>query len=204
MEIVFDSNRPITLRLRKPNETVAVKVRFPSDDEWLERQRRRKVIVKQLGRGQSETTIPNGEDVDAALFAKIRTDETQLDLDSFDCQKLLEQLSVADVEDVTQIGDTYVIAMRVLGGSVTHTLKMPSTKDVSGYRRSFARVVDLPYGKQELTLNLRAAADLYAKLAEPPVGYATPVPVIHQAVAVKAAVDALDTFFQDGSDVNFG
>jgi len=43
-----------------------VRVRFPSDEEWIERQRRRKAIIKQLGRGMSETTVANGEDVDAA------------------------------------------------------------------------------------------------------------------------------------------
>ena len=36
------------------------------------RQRRRKVLVKQLGRGISETTVANGEDVDAALVALIQ------------------------------------------------------------------------------------------------------------------------------------
>jgi hypothetical protein len=30
-----------------------IRVRFPSDEEWAERQRRRKVIVKNLGRGMA-------------------------------------------------------------------------------------------------------------------------------------------------------
>jgi hypothetical protein len=37
---------------------------------------------------------------------------------------------------------------------VTHLLKMPSAKDVFEYRRGFARVLDLPYNRQELIINL--------------------------------------------------
>jgi len=55
-----------------PSGVKTVRVRFPSDDEWIGRQRRRKVLVRQLGRGVSETTVANGEDVDAAPVAKVR------------------------------------------------------------------------------------------------------------------------------------
>ena len=155
---VFDATRPVAVQLRGPDGTKTVRVRFPSDDEWAERQRRRKVIVKQLGRGISETTIPNGEDIDAALLAKIRTEE-EPEVDAFEAQKVIEQLATCDVDDVVLVGDAFRVALRVLGGAVTHLLKMPSAKDVNGYRRGFARVLDLPYGRQELTINVRAAGE---------------------------------------------
>ena len=69
---VFDATRPIAINLRTPGGVKTVRVRFPSDDEWIARQRRRKVLVKQLGRGISETTVANGEDVDAALVAALQ------------------------------------------------------------------------------------------------------------------------------------
>ena len=65
---VFDAKRPITINLRAPGGVKTVRVRFPSDEEWIGRQRRRKVLVKQLGRGVSETTVANSEDVDAELL----------------------------------------------------------------------------------------------------------------------------------------
>ncbi len=77
---VFDASRPISINLRTPTSVKTLKVRFPSDDEWIERQRRRKVTIKQLGRRVSETIVANGEDVDAALLAKIREgDEPEVD-----------------------------------------------------------------------------------------------------------------------------
>ncbi len=80
---------------------------------------------------------------------------------------------------------------------------MPSAKDVSQYRRGFARVLDLPFNRQEVTINLRVAAELYKKLLDVTEGYAGEAPIIHQAVALKAAIDALDASFQEDTAANF-
>ncbi len=200
---VFDAARPVALNLRTPTGVKPVRVRFPTDEEWIERQRRRKVIVKQLGRGISETTIPNSEDADAALLAKIRVLEPDAaEVDAFEASRVIEQLGQADVDDVVQIGDGFEVTLRVLGGTVTHSLRMPSAKDVFEYRRGFARVLDLPYNRQELIINLAPAGALYKRLVQGAEGYAGEVPIIHQAVAVKAAIDALDASFQETADPN--
>ena len=201
---MFDATKPITMNLRTPEGVKTVRLRFPSDEEWSERQRKRKVIIKQLGRGISETVVPNSEDVDAALLAKIRAEEQDaVEVDPFEASRIIEQLSQAEVDDVIQTGDSFRITLRVLGGAVAHTLAMPSAKDVFEYRRAFARILDLPFNKQELTINLAAAGALYKRLARSAEGYAGEVPIIHQAVAVKAAIDALDAGFQEDRDPNF-
>ena len=200
--VVFDATRPIAINLRAPGGVKTVRVRFPTDDEWAERQRRRKVVIKQLGRGISETIVANGEDVDAALVAKIRTEQTP-ELDAFEAAKVVEQLSTAEVDDVVAEGDSFRVTTRVLGGATAHVLNMPSAKDVVDYRRSFARVLDLPFGKQELTINIAPAATLYKKLVTSTEGYAGDVPIIHQAVAVKAAIDAMDNAFAEDREANF-
>jgi hypothetical protein len=155
-----------------------VRVRFPSDDEWIGRQRRRKVLVKQLGRGVSETTVANGEDVDATLVAKIRAGDDP-EVDAFEAMKVVEQLSLAEVDDVVPDGDTFKVTLRVLGATTAHLLKMPSAKDVFEYRRGFARLLDLPFGRQEVTINIGSAAALYKKLITTTEGYAGDVPIIH-------------------------
>jgi len=103
---------------------------------------------------------------------------------------------------VVQQGDAFRVTLRVLGGTVNHTLRMPSAKDAFEYRRGFARVLDLPYNRQELIINLAPAAALFKKLLESSEGYAGEAPIIHQAVAVKAAIDALDGAFQESGDPN--
>ena len=204
---VFDATRPITINLRTPGGVKTVRVRFPSDDEWISRQRRRKVLVKQLGRGISETTVANGEDVDAALVALIqekpRDAGDTTEIDPFEAMKVIEQLSLAEVDDVVPDGDSFKVTLRVLGATTVHLLKMPSAKDVFEYRRGFARLLDMPFGRQEVTINIGSAAALYKKLVTATEGYAGDVPIIHQAVAVKAAIDAMDTAFAEDRDASF-
>jgi hypothetical protein len=203
MTAVFDASRPVMVNLRTPDGVKTIRVRFPTDEEWIDRQRKRKVIVKQLGRGVSETTIPDSQDVDGALLAKIRVGEDEGPVvDPFEASRVIEQLSQAEVDDVASIGDGFRVTLRVLGGTVTHELRMPSAKDVFEYRRGFARVLDLPYNRQELVINLAPAATLYKKLIQSSESYAGDVPIIHQAVAVKAAIDALDAVFQETGDPN--
>jgi hypothetical protein len=64
-------------------------------------------------------------------------------------------------------------------------------------------MLDLPFNKQELTINLAAAGALHGRLAQSTEGYAGAVPIIHQAVAVKAAIDALEAGFQEDRPANF-
>jgi hypothetical protein len=71
------------------------------------------------------------------------------------------------------------------------------------YRRGFARLLDLPFGRQEVTINIGSAAALYKSLITASEGYAGDVPIIHQAVAVKAAIDAMGTAFKEDSDAKF-
>ena len=201
-KVVFDVKRQISIKLNTPEGIKQINGRFPTDDEWAERQRRRKIVVKQLGRGVSETIVPNSEDADAVLLAKIRVGDGP-DVDSFEATRILEQLGQADVDDAVQEGNTFRVITRIPGGLTTHTLRMPSAKDVIEYRRAFARILDLPFNKQELTVNLAAAETLYQKLCERTEGYAGAVPIIHQAVAVKAAIDTLDASFQEEQPANF-
>jgi hypothetical protein len=199
---LFDATRPVAIQLLTPDGVKTVRVRFPSDDEWAERQRRRKVIVKNLGRGISETTIPNGEDIDAALLAKIRSEE-EPEVDPFEAQKVIDQLGMCEVDDVVLAGGSFRVTTRVLGATTTHLLKMPSAKDVNQYKRGFFRILDLPFNRQEITINMRVAGELYKKLAEAAEGYVGDVPLPHQAIAVKAAIDALDTALQEDRGANF-
>ena len=133
---------------------------------------------------------------------KLRVEEGP-EVDAFEASRVIEQLSQADVDDVVPVAGAFRVNMRVPGGLTAHLLRMPSAKDVIEYRRGFARVLDLPFNKQELTINLVPAGALYQKLAQGTEGYAGTVPIIHQAVAVKAAIDGLEAGFQEERSANF-
>ncbi len=72
MSEVFDVNREINVKLQGPDGQIKpVAIRFPSDEEWMERQRRRKVVIKNLGRGMSETVPPESAEEDAQLVERL-------------------------------------------------------------------------------------------------------------------------------------
>ncbi|HWP84901.1 MAG TPA: hypothetical protein VNN17_06910 [Terriglobia bacterium] len=199
---VFDVTRQVEIKLRSADGTKTITVRFPTDEEWIERQRRRKIIIKQLGRGVSETVIPGSEEADAELVAKLRVGDGP-EVDAFEASRILEQLSQADVDDVIPEAGAFRVLVRVPGGITAHVLRMPSAKDIIEYRRAFARILDLPFNKQELTVNLAAAGSLYQKLCKDTQGYAGAIPIVHQAVAVKAAMDALEAGLEEDQPANF-
>jgi hypothetical protein len=189
---VFDTARILSINLRSAGGTRTVTLRFPSDVEWIERQRKRKIIIKQIGRGMSETLVSGSEDADGELVAALRIDKEGGEIDGFEATRILEQLSQADVEDVVNGTGCCDVIMRIPGGVTSHLLAIPSAKDVIQFRRAFARALDLPYGKQQLTVNLASAGELYKKLCAETRGYAGAVPIIHQVVAIKAVIDALE------------
>src|SRR3990167_5914724 len=199
---VFDVSRQVEIKLQAAEGTKTITVRFPTDEEWVERQRRRKIIIKQLGRGISETVVPSSEDADAELLSRLRVGDGP-EVDGFEATRILEQLSQADVDDALPEAGAFRVLVRVPGWMTAHVLRMPSAKDVIEYRRAFARILDLPFNKQELTVNLSAAGTLYGKLCQQSECYAGAVPIIHQAVAVKAAIDALEAGFQEDRPANF-
>jgi hypothetical protein len=66
------------------------------------------------------------------------------ELDPFEARKVVEQLSLAEVDDVVPAGDSFRVTLRVLGATTTHLISMASATDVFEYRRGFARLLDLP------------------------------------------------------------
>lgn len=58
-------------------------------------------------------------------------------------------LSQADVDDVLPEPGGFRVLLRVPGGITADILRMPSAKDVVEHRRSFARILDLPYSDCE-------------------------------------------------------
>lgn len=64
-------------------------------------------------RGISETTVAKGGDVDASQLTKIRAGDAP-EVDAFEAMKVVEQLSLAEVDDVVPDGDTFKVTLRVL------------------------------------------------------------------------------------------
>jgi hypothetical protein len=188
----FDISRPISIKLQSPEGVKEISLRFPSDEEWIERARRRKTIIKNLGRGRSETIIPDSEELDTELIAKCRNGNEGSGIDAYEASYIIEKISEAEVEDILVESGGFRVMLRVPGGLTEHFVKMPAAKDIMEFRRGFAKIIDLPFNRQSISMNLNTAAVIYKRIAQESKGYVGPVPVIHQAAVVKSSIDAIE------------
>lgn len=200
---VFDAAVQFDLKLRAPGGVKTVRVRFPSDAEWIEHQRQRKVFVRNLGRGRSETTVPGAEEADAALIGKIH-ESGDVEVDPYEAGQIVDRLQEGRVDDVISEGDDYRVRLRVFPGVIVSVvLGVPSARELFEYKRNFFRAVDMPHGKQEITIRLDAGAKLFDKLLKGSEGYVAAVPIIHKAAVLKAVVEAVESVGQEDPDESF-
>ena len=57
----FDPTAEIPVAFVSAGEIKKVLVKFPTDEQWLERSRRRKLVTKTLGNGKSSSDVPDSE-----------------------------------------------------------------------------------------------------------------------------------------------
>jgi hypothetical protein len=194
---MFDTKREIEISVLHPAGKKTCRVRWPSDEEWIEHSARRRVVVSQLSREESVTDIVDGERAAAELLAKIRLDKDGPELDEYEAAYVIDRLSRAQVEECQRADGGIQLSLKVPGGTTRHVLRVPSLAEVVGYRRSFSRIVENRRGKQLLKINLRAAGEFYDKLVQSKDGYAGEVPVIHKAAVVTELLVHLESEQED-------
>jgi len=194
--MAFDVSRIFETSLPSPDGLKAITVRYPTDDEWEGRARRRKVIIRHLGRGQTKSETPNGEEADLALYELIRQ-EGSAELDAFEASKLIEKLGRADQLDVQKEGNEYTVELLVLGGNTTHRIKnahgtaegrfRAQLPDVSFRCRTHATdEPELAGGRGSLRFSFRLER-----------GYEGDVPIPHKVAVVDAVMTAVDMEFEE-------
>lgn len=188
---MFDASQEVDIRIPTAEGTKHVKVRFPTDEEIERRQRLRKVFIKDLGRGQSETSIPSDES-DLQLFQAIRLEGD--DLDAHEASLVIQQLTMAEAFDAQREGNAFRVSLRVPGTETEHLLKIPTQRQIMEFRRNSTRVINLPFGRKEIRINFGPARELYDSLNQERTGYAdgSTIPLAHKVSAVQAAIQALE------------
>ncbi len=173
------------------------KVRFPTDAEFCERARVQKSVRTALGRGKSQYEVLNAQDVNAALFAKIRLDKDGPEFDTAEASKVIERIERCEIVKVERIGDQFRVETKVLGGIVTsHLVGIPLERDVVNYGRTSVRSID---GRRmtEVRVLLEPSAELYKKVSVSVEGYAAGVPVIHQDAVLVEVLYQMEAALDD-------
>lgn len=177
-------------------------LRFPTDEEWAEQQRKTRVIVKHLGRGKKETSTPGSEEVAALLLDQIQPGE-KVAVDSYTAERIITAVGQVNVDGAVREGNLLAVTLRVPGGITKHTVRIPSAKELKAYNTAYCHAIDLPYSCQELRINIMAAGELYDAIKQSIEGYACDiVPVIHKVAVVRAVTDAVEIVIEDDADPN--
>ena len=201
--MVFDAEAMIVTGIQREDGRKQIEVRWPTDEEWLERMKGWSIRVQKLGRGQTISEIESGA-ADLALYNKIRTEESP-DLSQVEAQKLIGSLSSCEINDVELGLDEATVRLTILRGKqVTHTLRIPTTAEIAQYQRTARKLnVDLPHGGQKIRLPVQAAADLWEKCHRGHEGYQNGVPVIHRDVGIRAVIAECEREAEAPEDEDF-
>ena len=164
-------------------------VRMPSDQQWIERQRKRPIEVRQLGRGRSETKVRECREEDLRIYNEIRFDGTP-DLDQYKASAILSSLSRAELVSVERREDGYLVKIETVAGVLETVLKGPSAKDWQIYAETRSRVIS-GRNTTEIYVNLNAGANLFDACSLQPHS----VPIIWKAAAASALIDEIEAGF---------
>jgi hypothetical protein len=170
-------------------QTIAV--RFPTDEEWSARARSRKIIIRRLGRGVSETVPPEPGEADVKLYKAIALNGAP-EMTPAEAAQVLTTISTADVFNVQIEGEEAEVEMMTVVGSVRHRMKIPTADQVLSFRRAGFRLLDLPFNQQELRVAPDAGARLYDQCGGRSSDYANGIPGVHKDAVARSVVDVID------------
>lgn len=164
-------------------------VRMPSDQEWIERQRKRPIEVRVLGRGRSETKVRDSREEDLRLYNVIRC-ENSLDLDEYEASLVINNIAKADTLSVEKNPDGYMVKVETVAGVLEVVMKTPSVRDWQIYSETRSRIISSRTGT-EIFINLASGGRLFdACVLE-----ARQIPVIWKAAAANALIDEIEASF---------
>lgn len=203
---LFNRNRHFPLKSTRIGKSVTV--RFPTDAEILERQRKIKILSRSLGGGRgSMDDVQGTEAASAALMEDIYLDGDKCD--PAESAYFIARLFRADIDSCERIGDAFDIRMTVLGGAQTrHVLKVPTVKQSNDYADGAFAAINRAAGVREIRVNPEKDSDLYNKLEDSKgrEGYESTgpdaVPLCHKSAVISRLHVALSE--EDSRDVEEG
>jgi len=187
---MFDTTKQFCLQGIQVGEGFAdVTVRWPSDQELEERARGRKILIKRLGRGITETTI-DSLGIDVQVYEAIKLNGAA-PLTPAEANKFMDLLLTSDVTDVEIDSNEADVTLTTINGETLHHLRIPTADQVLKLNRS-ARMLSMPYNVQQLKIGVLAAAEIYDQQHGSSKDYAGAIPANHKDAVVRAVIEHID------------
>jgi hypothetical protein len=186
--------RGVTVKVANPPKTAVLGL--PTNAQMLERLDAQRSIRRSIGRRKSQTEFVPNLKADLDLFNKIRQDKGS-EFDEYEASNALAKLTYCEVTDCAQSDDEYRITLKTAFGETVHTVRKPSERDKTVYRRSVVSATDLPHGQEELRYRIEPAVALYDSVAAKIEGYIAnykpaDVPPHHKSAVVVEVIQSMD------------
>jgi len=196
---MFDTQSEIHITARIASGKTELAMRFPSDNEWSERARLRKIVIKRGGRGMSESRSEPNSDYDLKIYEAAKLNGAPA-LTPAEATRILDLLGTCEILGVELGSDDATVTLRVLGGEVHHTLNQPTAEQVLDFRKKAAKSREMPYNMAEVRILLEPGAKLWDACHGASEDYPNGVPALHKDAAARAVIDALDRELQSEVD----
>ena len=154
------------LPIPSPDGDKFVHVKTPDDQEWIELQRARPMLLKDLGRNQYEQTTQESPEADLRLYNAIRLDGSA-DLDEFEAGVVIRHLERFEVKGVERDGNEFVVTALTAGDAeFVFRLRTPSARDLFRHRKDRATSRTLQHGVSRINLHLAPSIELFDRYSQ--------------------------------------
>lgn len=194
---MFDSKTEFAIDVPGPAEKKPL-VGWPSDKQWCEWRRKKKIVQKDIGRGYYQIQPSEAHQIDLDTFNAIRIKkdgEPEVEIDIDEAEYVIGRLAMCETtESPEREGNTYRIKIRVMDSIDTvHVLRIPTMKESKDYGRSRPPLIQGPYGTHEIRIDYHGAGKLYDTVKVSAEGYAGDVPIIHKVEAVNVLLQEMNS-----------
>jgi hypothetical protein len=194
----FSSNAEFEIHILSGGEKRCI-LRWPTDDEWCQLTRKRKVLRESIGRGKSQSRVLGAEASAAELFTKVRIDQDGTPFDEAEASAAISKLERCRVVACEREGDAFRITMNVPGGAVVHLVNIPLQSDLMAFSRAAAPPIIEGRRSQEIRTFLEPSGELWAKIGTAVSGYAegSAVPIVHKDAAITELLQQMGAAEED-------
>jgi hypothetical protein len=187
---LFDVGNIFGLKTYGPDGIQPIELKYPTDEQWLDRESRRKTIITFSESGDQTSDVMDADDDEVELLKQLCIGTIPSHMDAAEAGRLIDGLAYAEhmnSGDVVHGGQLKVV-LQVPGALTIHTFRMPTAREEQHYDRNLYD--QKPFGKKKImsVRNLRFMGELYEKMIVQYEGYASgTVPINHKADALFLA-----------------
>jgi hypothetical protein len=198
---MFDSTAEYVFPARSGKTKIDVTMRWPTDEEWAERHRNRKIEIRNLGRGMSETDIDSVA-ADLKLYQTAKLNGAP-ELTGPEASLVIRSMERCEVTEVVLDGEEATVQLQVAGGSVTHRVQLPTADQTIKMQRAASRLFSAPHNRSQMRMYLEPTARLYDECKGRSEDYTAAIPALHKDAAIRAVVEQINVEMSASDDEKF-